>query len=120
MPGALLILAQAELQTIQFQVGNMQLPSQQTLQHIGHHPHLIQTNAAGTAAQLHIMHQQQRRKAIPAALQATNAQRHAERSLSLALHLIAVLGYQRHQFATQAGVQRRQHQAQGEQAQDRA
>lgn len=68
-------------------------------------------------AQLQVAHLQHRRQAAPAAFQRTDVHRQAQRLFSLALHIGAILGHQRHQFAAQAHIQRHQYRQQSANAQ---
>ncbi|MDT4850540.1 hypothetical protein FQZ97_846920 [compost metagenome] len=111
-PGALLVLQQAELQAIQLQLGHPRRTRQQAGEHVRHQAHLIQAQCTGTLAQLHIMGDQQRRKALPAPFQAAYLERHSEGRAGFVLGLQAILGNQRHQLAAEADIQRRQHQQQ--------
>ncbi|MNQ52019.1 hypothetical protein D3C85_660210 [compost metagenome] len=120
MPLASFVLLQAEPNAVQLQAVNARLARQQAANHVGDHADLRQAQSALALPQQHVMGDKQRRQAMPAAFQAADLQGLAQRGGSLGLGLGAILGHQRHQFAPQADVERRQHQAQGAERQQPA
>ncbi|MCY1353451.1 hypothetical protein D9M69_397920 [compost metagenome] len=119
-PAAIGGLLEAEVQALHGQRGQARLALEQAGQHVGDHLHLVQAHQLLALADLHVMGVDQRRKTAPAALQAADPQRHAERRAGVAFHLRAILGDPGHQLAAEADVQRGQHQHQGEQRGPRA
>ena len=106
------VLTRTQLQAIELHVADAHFTGQHAAPYIGHHLYFVQAQGAVAFTHHHIMRQQHRRHAAPAAFKTANAQRHAQGFTRLALHFGAIFSNQWREFASQADVQRRQHQQQ--------
>ncbi|MNC13410.1 hypothetical protein D3C75_611550 [compost metagenome] len=116
-PGALLVLTQDQLQAAQLNACQAYLAGSEAGPDIGYHLDVVQAQGRGPLAQLQVAHPQHRCQAAPAAFQGTDVHGQAQSLFGLALHIGAVLGHQRHQFAAEADIQRHQYRQQGASAQ---
>ena len=114
------LLAQAQLQALQFDPGDPQAAAAQAGPQVGHQAQLVEMHGLVAVAQFDVAQQQQRREAAPAAFQRTEVQRLAERGAGAALQFGAVFADQRHQCTTEADPGGGQQQAQRQQREQAA
>ncbi|MNT51710.1 hypothetical protein D3C72_1886920 [compost metagenome] len=94
-PLAVLALLEADFQAIELQMSDTQLARQHAGPEVRHRTHLIQMQGIGTLTERHIVSQQYRGEAAPAAFQLTDLQRHAQGFGGFAFDFGTVLGHQR-------------------------
>ncbi len=120
LPVAVLALAQAQVQPLQFQAVDARLARQQAGGEVGGQANLLQAQGVAALAELDVAHRDDRAEAAPAAFQGADAHRHVQPRAGLLGQVVAIFRHQRHQLAPQADVQRQQHQAQGAKPQEQA
>ena len=115
MPAPIGVLADHQLQPADSQAGQARLPVQQAAEQIRTQAHLIQAQHIVALADQHVVGDQFRNHALPAAFQPADGQGRAQCVGGPLLDGYTVFGEQGHQPAAEADIQRGQHQQHGKQ-----
>ncbi|MCY1395350.1 hypothetical protein D9M71_102940 [compost metagenome] len=120
LPLAIRVLAQRQVQSVQFQPVDAQLAGQQAVEHMRRQPRLFQAHRLVALAELDVARHHHRRETAPVPFQRADPHRQAGPLAGFAGHFLAVFADQRRQLAPEADVQREQHQPQRAQRQQQA